>query len=447
MNVHFAHSIGGRGNFETRRSPADHPCDTAGSLMNLELRMSSSKSQGRARRHLGNLASEPLEEIFTPLPYPSGYLHCLTAEQEDQLFQLWLMLFNFFKIPFHHPKDMRDGFAEELFDQIRNDISREELADLGEEGLDKMESNPLLDELLCQSAFEDPDRIILRFLRARRWDAVAAFNQIVNTLHWRYSHNVREIMRQGEYDPMVAKEMETGKVFLWKQDMEGRQVNYMIQKKYQKEDVSPEFLEKLAIYNIETAKLIPIKAEQLACTVWDLKGASWSNMLDIAAARIMVNACQDYYPEMMGNCVIKDSPYIFQGLWRLVRTWLDPIVASKINFVNGDELFNYCDAECVPQSLGGKDPFEFIYSPPDGEGPVELTEEEQAEFREHGPIGRQFVLSTLEYINTLFNLALNEKLEEFHEKRKGIKQNLTNAHRKFADRTYARNIYHHWKVI
>ena len=43
-----------------------------------------------------------------------------------------------------------------------------------------------------------------------------------------------------------------------------------------------------------------------------------------------------HYPERLGLYLVIDAPFIFEGLWRLVKSWLDPVTVQKIRFVPYD---------------------------------------------------------------------------------------------------------------
>ena len=60
------------------------------------------------------------------------------------------------------------------------------------------EANPSTDELFYQCSTDDPDRTLLRFLRARKWIVVDAFNMLTDSLKWRSTVGLRKLMAEGE---------------------------------------------------------------------------------------------------------------------------------------------------------------------------------------------------------------------------------------------------------
>lgn len=71
--------------------------------------------------------------------------------------------------------------------------------------------------------------------------------------------------------------------------------------------------------------------------VWvsDFFGFSTGDM-NPAMAKQFVDLSAIHYPERLGAYVVIDAPFIFEGLWRLVKPWLDPVTVQKIVFVPYD---------------------------------------------------------------------------------------------------------------
>lgn len=89
-----------------------------------------------------------------------------------------------------------------------------------------------------------------------------------------------------------------------------------------------------------------------------------SNM-DNAPVKFMIKCFEANYPESLGVVLIHKAPWVFQGVWRMIKGWLDPVVASKIKFTNNlQDVSKYIDLERVPKELGGPDPFEYEYPEP-----------------------------------------------------------------------------------
>lgn len=84
----------------------------------------------------------------------------------------------------------------------------------------------------------------------------------------------------------------------------------------------------------QAIRMMPEGIEQW---VWvsDFFGFSVGDM-NPAMAKQFVNLSAVHYPERLGAYVVVDAPYIFEGLWKLVKPWLDPVTVQKIIFVPYD---------------------------------------------------------------------------------------------------------------
>ena len=45
----------------------------------------------------------------------------------------------------------------------------------------------------------------------------------------------------------------------------------------------------------------------------------------------VICSTQDIYPERMFKTYVINAPMIFTGMWRIIKSFLDPVVASKVN--------------------------------------------------------------------------------------------------------------------
>ncbi|KAJ2315003.1 hypothetical protein IWW54_000578 [Coemansia sp. RSA 2705] len=93
--------------------------------------------------------------------------------------------------------------------------------------------------------------------------------------------------------------------------------------------------------------------------VFDLAGISIGMLSHIPALnmlREMLSKDQLYYPECMHRTYIVNAPSMFVTAWKLIRSWLDPRVLSKIHILGKDyapELLKQIPAHSLPAFLGG----------------------------------------------------------------------------------------------
>jgi hypothetical protein len=65
---------------------------------------------------------------------------------------------------------------------------------------------------------------------------------------------------------------------------------------------------------------------------------------------------QDYYPELLGKSFVVNAPWVFKGIWNLVKIWLDKKTSDKFVIESGsgkDKLAQCMDIRIMPRNLGG----------------------------------------------------------------------------------------------
>ncbi|KAI0481883.1 phosphatidylinositol transfer protein [Xylaria cf. heliscus] len=236
---------------------------------------------------------------------------------------------------------------------------------------------------------ENPDALLLRFLRARKWDVAAAFDMLGAALAWRRDEMRvdEEVLPRGE--PWCKRkekggqgkekkdaedfldQFRVGKVYLRGVDRRGRPVGYVHVALHNPAKQSQETIEKLVVHFIETARTLFTTergpGSEAFCVVFDLSGFSLSNM-EWQPARFVIRAFEANYPECLGTMIIHNAPWVFSGVWKVVRTLLDPVVASKVDLTRTvADLERHLARANIPARFGGDDPWKFEYREPDAD--------------------------------------------------------------------------------
>ncbi len=121
---------------------------------------------------------------------------------------------------------------------------------------------------------DNPDGLLLRFLRARKWDVQNALIMLVAAMHWRMQemHVDDDIIRKGEAGSLedsassnaaVKKEgedflaqLKLGKSFLHGTDREGRPMCFVRVRLHKQGEQSEASVERFTVYTIETARYL-----------------------------------------------------------------------------------------------------------------------------------------------------------------------------------------------
>ncbi|CAK1359436.1 CRAL-TRIO domain-containing protein [Cercospora beticola] len=261
------------------------------------------------------------------------------------------------------------------------------------------------------SKHDDPDALLLRFLRARKWDVQAALIMLISTMHWRLveMHVDDDIMIKGEGHALresqssnaaekkegedFLAQLRMGKSFLHGTDKDGRPCCYVRVRLHRQGEQSEKSLERYTVYTIETARMLLRPPVDTATIVFDMTDFSMANM-DYTPVKFMIKCFEANYPESLGSVVVYKSPWIFQGIWKIIRGWLDPVVASKVHFAsNVNELEEFIPRDRIMKELGGDEDYTYSYPEPQ---PNEDTQIEDTATRDKLLAERQELVKSYE---------------------------------------------------
>lgn len=213
------------------------------------------------------------------------------------------------------------------------------------------------------------DAMLLRFLRARKFDLEKAKLMITSFEQWRKDFGVDEIVKTFDF----KEKLEVNKFypqFYHKYDKEGR----------------PIYIERLGFLDIKALYAITTQERQLkrlvyeyekfitdrlpacalavghpvetSCTILDLNNVSLSNFYRVKDYLMQASSIgQDRYPECMGRFYIINAPWAFSAVWSIIRPWLDEVTVSKIDILGSaykEKLLEQISEENLPKEFGGK---------------------------------------------------------------------------------------------
>ncbi|KAL8915554.1 MAG: hypothetical protein Q9171_000119 [Xanthocarpia ochracea] len=372
----------------------------------------------------------------------------LTSDQEEKLQELWTTTLRVFGVqapdrpddaeglqsssgtatPDAKPKKKKHGMFRRQKDEDDDKASVDQEGD--KYGLSKAyqqvlaTQNPenLRKAFWSMVKHDNPDGLLLRFLRARKWDVHNALVMLIATMNWRLQEvHVDDIMKKGEAQAMkdtsnndatVRKEaqdflaqLKLGKSFLHGTDKEGRPMCFVRVRLHRQGEQSETSLERYTVYTIETARLLLATHVDTAAIVFDMTGFSMANM-DYGPVKFMIKCFEANYPESLGVVLVHKSPWIFQSIWNIIKGWLDPVVASKVHFTkNIDELEQFVEKSHIIKELGGDDPWEYSYAEPSVGENQTMSDESTANqlLEERAKVVKEFESTTLAWISDPHN--------------------------------------------
>ncbi|KAK2757681.1 hypothetical protein FQN54_004650 [Arachnomyces sp. PD_36] len=437
----------------------------------------------------------------------NGYVGNLTEEQEGKLRELWAATFKIFNIatvdehitPIPSQNGTGTPSTDETTDKKKSkkkfgifnrkgDSSTEsgETASTSSStltgGLENMkisdaddkfgESKDFINALTNQSPedlrttfwnlvkHDHPDALLLRFLRARKWDVQKALIMMVSTIQWRLDemHVDDVVVKHGEAgalkdcsssDP-TAKEngegfmaqLRLGKSFLHGTDKQGRPMCFIRVRLHKQGEQSETSLERFTVHVIETARLMLLPPVETATIVFDMTDFSLANM-DYAPVKFMVKCFEANYPECLGVVLIHKAPWLFSGIWSIIKGWLDPVVAAKIQFTKTvDQLEEFIPRNHIPKDLGGDEDFtyEYIEPQPNENAQMEDTDKRDGLLAQRDTIILRFHEATLSWMSAA---AKNdkEKCAALQKERSELVAQLFDAYWKLDPFLRARSLY------
>jgi hypothetical protein len=104
------------------------------------------------------------------------------------------------------------------------------------------------------------------------------------------------------------------------------------------------------IYVIDKAlKMSKPDVEKLAI-IFDLTQFSMK-IMDFECTKVFVTILQTHYPEILGQAYIVNAPFIFRACWAVIRPWLDPVTAAKVQFIRADQLTNFIEFDQISEEV------------------------------------------------------------------------------------------------
>lgn len=391
-------------------------------------------------RYITSEASESFEKRVEPVPGAPGTVYVddfdemdklpgrlgnLTPEEEQKLMELWTLLSQICGVADESPDDSAPPTPVAASKSAANDAdktpkkkrglsllrkikkekdsvsSSEASSVVSMDGVkpddpeDKYGQNKIFQETLAHRTpasiretiwtmlkSDHPDQLVLRFLRARKWDVQRALVMLISTMKWRQDFHLDDdvMVNAEEYFLQQEKSAEDetknkfardflvqlrlGKSFTHGIDKDGRPISIVRVRLHRAGEQMNESLDRFTVHMIETTRLMLIPPVDTGCLVFDMTGFTLANM-DYTPVKFMIQVFEANYPESLGVILVHKAPWVFQGIWKIIRGWLDPVVAGKVHFTNNvQDVSEFIPMSRIPKDMEGEDEWSYKYIEP-----------------------------------------------------------------------------------
>ncbi|KAG0040687.1 hypothetical protein BGZ82_011225 [Podila clonocystis] len=371
-----------------------------------------------------------------PVAPTEGRLGHLTPEQTEKLQQFW-----------GQARDAEEAApAEKKSGWFGRGKAAEPVAEKAAAAAPRFTGDQLQKVFWKLTMMDHPDLIILKFIRARKWNLDDAMKMFLNALKWRIVERLDELAELSDVEldakyPKFIEQMKMGKGYLRGADPLDRPMSVINTRLHHKADQPPETIHRFTLYTMECGRMVLPEGAETVIVIFDLSSFGLDNM-DWGFVRLFVQCFESYYPETLGVCVVHKAPFVFWGLWKLIQPLLDPVVASKFVFTrNNAELHKVIPRERLPIThYDGLDDWTYKYVPgtADENAPQkDLVKKEELLTERHG-------------LESKFDAATRAWIKDINGKnssdRDDIAKELREQYTRLTPYVRAANLYQRWGV-
>ncbi|KAJ1848376.1 phosphatidylinositol transfer protein csr1, partial [Coemansia sp. RSA 2708] len=99
---------------------------------------------------------------------------------------------------------------------------------------------------------------------------------------------------------------------------------------------------------------------------------------------ILITTVQELYPYTFSATLLFVNSWLFSGIWKVMRGWMDPVVARRTMIVkDAKALETFIPRDQIPTSMGGQLKFQYQYVYPTTDENAKMFDAEGRQRAEH----------------------------------------------------------------
>ncbi|WFD20510.1 hypothetical protein MCAP1_002756 [Malassezia caprae] len=344
---------------------------------------------------------------------PEGYLGNLTAAQAQALKSAWKLLEDIFQRNCERSNELeRKGGPKAA------QTGQEGAASSGSKEEGKTQDTKVIDvavakyggKYLRQSFWDTvkmdaPDRFVLRFLRARKFDVDRSVAMLIGAIQFHLDMQTETILSKGEEGlidvPGFLNQFRRGISYIeGNTDRYELPIYFIHVARHLTNAQKPETLQQFVVLAMENVRLFCTPPIEKCVIVFDMAGFGLKNM-DWNCVTFILKCLEAFYPESLQRIYIHGAPWIFKGIWSALQPLMDPEVQAKIKFSNkAHELEEYVPRSRFRKGMGGTLDWDWSYPEPEpGENVLQKDTETRVQIqREYRALCTQFEDATQAWI-------------------------------------------------
>ncbi|KAJ2401451.1 phosphatidylinositol transfer protein csr1 [Coemansia sp. RSA 2559] len=210
---------------------------------------------------------------------------------------------------------------------------------------------------------KNPDSYLLTFLRATLWDVQQAFEKLVFSVNWRASQAIDKLMWFGELE-QNNRMMENGLTLTKGFDKFGYPIIVVRIRLNKPNERSDGDVERFATFCLESTARVAREYGERATLLYDFTNFKMENV-DMAFIKNLLSAIRVSYPQMYCATLLYVNSWLFSGMWKIIRGFLDPVSAKRSLVVKDiNALQTFIDRSQIIKEAGGDLPYVYKYMPP-----------------------------------------------------------------------------------